>query len=306
MTRRPLLVVVVVAALVAAASVAVGSASSMTVQPQKITRFTVAPSDTVAPSLTVLELFDVNANGKVDRVIATFSETLAAYSAGNAPWTVANVPSGGTLSSVSVSGTQATLTLTEGVGAANTAVGTMTVALAQSATGIRDAAGNQSSFTATAPVDKAGPVPTTVGTTNNGGKNGAGKLQSNDNFWVVFSEGILPTSVPLTSSVTMADPAGAVTIDTLSIPGITSGAFSTGGSTYVSTDGAQATFSASGTGVYTGSTVYATVGAVCTGSCGALGQGSGAFVYVPASTLTDAASNAATGSYAAPSGTALF
>jgi len=39
------------------------------------------------------------------------------------PWTLANVPSGGTLSSVSVSAASATLTLTEGAGAPNTTVG---------------------------------------------------------------------------------------------------------------------------------------------------------------------------------------
>src|SRR5207342_960921 len=99
-----------------------------------------------------------NTNGKVDRVLATFSETLAAYSAGTAPWTLANVPSGGSLSSVSVATTVATLTIAEGAGAPDTAVGSFTVALASAATGIRDAAGNLSSFAATSPADGAKPV----------------------------------------------------------------------------------------------------------------------------------------------------
>ena len=101
---------------------------------------------------------DSNSNGKVDRVPATFSESLSAYSAGTAPWTLANVPSGGTLASVSVSAAVATLTITEGAGAPDTAVGSFTVALATSATGIRDAAGNLSSFAATGPADGAKPV----------------------------------------------------------------------------------------------------------------------------------------------------
>ena len=42
-------------------------------------------------------MLDTNTNGKVDRVTAVFSETLAAYTAGNAPWTLANTPSAGTL-----------------------------------------------------------------------------------------------------------------------------------------------------------------------------------------------------------------
>ena len=306
MNRRSLIAVVVAAAVAAAASVALGSASSMTVQAQKLKKFTVA-GDPFPPRLTTMQLFDVNANGKVDRVVATFSETLAGYSAGNAPWTVANVPSGGTLSSVGVAGTQATLTLAEGTGAANTAVGTMTVALAPSSTGIRDASGNQASFTATAPADKAGPVPTSVGTTNNGGGGGSGRLQANDNFYAVFSEAILATSVPSTTTVTEADPAGSVTIDTLNIPGITNGAITTGGSGYVTNDGGTASFAGSSAGVYLATTVYAVVGPTCSGSgCANLGRGSGVFVYVPAPTITDAAGNGATGSWTAPSSTPLF
>ena len=307
MTRRLLIVAVVVAAVAAATSVAIGSASSMGVQPQKFTKLT--RGDGYAPRLTTLQLFDVNANGRVDRVVATFSETLAAYSAGNAPWTVANVPSGGTLATngVSVAGTQATLTLTEGVGAVDTTVGTMTVALAASATGIRDAAGNQASFTATAPADKAGPVPTTAGTQNNGGGGNSGRIQAGDTFFATFSEAILATSVPLTTTVTEADPAGAVTIDTLNIPGITNGAITTGGSAYVATDGGSAAFAASTAGVYLSTTVYVTVGPACLGTgCASLGRGNGAFVYVPATTLTDAAGNAAAGSWTAPAGTPLF
>ena len=103
-------------------------------------------------------MLDTNANGKIDQVKATFGETLASSSA-TAPWTLANVPSGGTLAAVSTSGSIATLTLTEGAGAANTAVGTFTVALAANATGIRDAAGDQASFTAAAPTDLAAPAP---------------------------------------------------------------------------------------------------------------------------------------------------
>ena len=117
-----------------------------------------APVDQATPVLVTLAMQDANTNGKVDRVVATFSETLAAYSAGTAPWTLSGVPSGGTLSSVSVSGTTATLTIAEGAGAADTAVGSFTVALATAATGIRDAAGNLSSFAASTPADGARPV----------------------------------------------------------------------------------------------------------------------------------------------------
>ena len=116
-------------------------------------------TDSSAPTLVAgsLQMFDTNGNGKVDQVKATFSENLASYTAGTTPWTLANVPSGGTLSSVSVTGAVATLTITEGGNPASTAVGGFTVALATNANGVRDAAGNRSSFAATAPVDKAAP-----------------------------------------------------------------------------------------------------------------------------------------------------
>ena len=141
--------------------------------------------DTTAPTLVSLQMFDTNQNGKVDQVKATFSETLASYSAGTAPWTLANVPSSGSLSSVSVSGTVVTLTLTEGSGTADTAVGSFTVALAASAAGIRDAAGNQSTFSATAPADKAAPVPTNVVLTN---ITTLGRAASQDYVTVTYSE----------------------------------------------------------------------------------------------------------------------
>ncbi len=116
-----------------------------------------APTDGIAPVRTAMVMQDVNGNGKVDRVVVTFSETLAS-STDTAPWTLANVPSGGTLSSVATAGAVATLTLAEGAGAADTAVGSFTVALSVSATGIRDAAGNMSSFAAAAPTDGAKPA----------------------------------------------------------------------------------------------------------------------------------------------------
>ena len=139
--------------------------------------------DRTAPAQTALQMLDTNANGKIDRVTVTFGETLASSSA-TAPWTLANVPSGGTLASVSTSGSIATLTLNEGAGAANTAVGAFTVALAANATGIRDAAGNQSSFTAAAPADLAAPVRTAMSMLD---VNANGKI---DQVTVAFSEAV--------------------------------------------------------------------------------------------------------------------
>lgn len=112
------------------------------------------------PDLTTLQAFDVDKDGKVDRVVATFDETLATpYTAGTTGWTLANVPSGATLASVAVAGNAATLTLNEGPGAPTTAMGAFTVALTPTSGGIRDLNGHRSSFAATAPADRAAPAP---------------------------------------------------------------------------------------------------------------------------------------------------
>jgi len=167
-----------------------------------------APADKAAPALIALTLLDNNTNGKVDRLTAVFSETLASYSAATAPWTLANVPSGGTLLSVSVATTTATLTLTEGAAAADTAVGSMTVALATSATGVRDAAGNLSSLAAVAPVDGAKPITVTITDTNG---TTDGKIQAGDTLVVTFSEPLNAATVPTSTTVTLTDPNGAGT-----------------------------------------------------------------------------------------------
>ena len=91
--------------------------------------------DNTAPALSTLQMFDVDADGRVDRVQATFNETLTAYSAPATVWTLANAPggAGNTLASVAVASPVATLTLNEGN--VNTASGTFTVALAANANG---------------------------------------------------------------------------------------------------------------------------------------------------------------------------
>jgi hypothetical protein len=254
----------------------------------------VAPTDKAAPALIGVSLLDNNGNGKVDSAVAQFSETLAAYSAGTAPWTLANIPSSGSLSSVSVSGVNATLTLTEGAGAADTSIGTMTVALASSGTGVRDAAGNLSSFAAIAPADLAKPVPVTI-TDTNGATDG--KIQVGDTLVVTFSEALAPATVPATATVTLTDPSGNGN-DTLTISGITSGALATGSNNYMSTDNTSAAFSSSTVALSNGNkTVTITVGGTCAGTgCATIGtQGSAVnLVFLAATTLTDVAANTAT------------
>jgi hypothetical protein len=240
----------------------------------------IAPTDLAPPAVTSMQMQDTNTNGKVDHVALTFSETLASYTAGSAPWTLANVPSGGSLNSVSVSTNTATLNLTEGAGAADTSVGSFTVALATSATGIRDAAGNQSTFAATAPSDGAAPVFTSIAD-GTGGTNGNGKLEAGDFFDVTFSEPLVPTWTPsATITVTLSGGNGSNN-DSLTIPSLTNASFSTGASDYISGNGSTATFANSAlTLTNGGATVRVTLGPSCAGSCAQItasagGSGSG-------------------------------
>jgi hypothetical protein len=252
-----------------------------------------APVDQATPVLVSLVMQDVNTNGKVDRVLATFSETLAAYSAGTAPWTLSSVPSGGSLTSVSVSGINATLTIAEGPGAPDTAVGSFTVALSTSATGIRDAAGNLSSFAATSPTDAARPVPIAVTSTNNGTT--AGLMEAGDIRQVTFSETLAALGSAVTT-VTETDPTGGGS-DRLTITGLTAVAsVSTGSNLYVVTDNTSASFASSAIGL-AGAIITATVSGSCTGTCGAnLGVGIGALVFTPDPALQDGSGNTAAGS----------
>lgn len=253
--------------------------------------------DRTAPTVSTVDLLDTNANGRVDEVVVTFSETLASSTA-TAPWTLANVPSGGTLTSVTTSGSVATLNLTEGGGAASTAVGTMTVALAATATGIRDSAGNQASFAAQVPRDKAGPALLSVTDTDVGSLLGGsdGLLQQGDSVTLKFSEPLLASSVATSPSVTEAR--GATGNATLSIPGITK-LLDMNTTSYMSAS-SSATFA--GTGTPSGSAVTVKVGG-CSSATGLLGcvtpptkAGTSTMTFTPSSAMTDTAGNGATGS----------
>ena len=252
-----------------------------------------APTDRAAPALVTLSLLDNNGNGKVDRVTALFSETLQTYTAGTTPWTLANVPSGGTLTSVALSSATLTLTLTEGAGAADTTVGTMTVAMAANAAGARDAIGNLGAFGATTPLDKAKPAAITIADTNG---TADGKAEPGDTLVVTFSEALAPASVPSSTTVTLTDPVGAGN-DTLTMVGVSNGARTTGGANYITNDGAVASFASSTVALSNANkTITITVGSACTGTgCSPLGQQitNATYSYVAATTLTDIAGNLA-------------
>lgn len=252
------------------------------------------PVDGAAPVLVVLTMLDVNFNGKVDRVTASFSENLANYSAGTIPWTSANVPSGGSLRGVSVSGDQATLTFTEGSGRVHTAVGSMSIALASSSMGIRDSAANLSSFSPFAPTDGAAPIPVSI-TDTNGAYNG--RFEPGDTMSVTFSEALLASTVPSSTTATITDPSGSGS-DTLTIAGITSGARRLGSNGYNTVNNTSAAFSASAVTLTNGDrTVTVTIGPTCTGTgCAGLATQSTAasFSFLAATSVTDVAGIAST------------
>lgn len=235
-------------------------------------------------------MFDVDIDGKVDRVLATFSEALASSTL-TTPWMLAAVPGGGTLLSVSTSGSVTTLLLTEG--AVNTAVGTFSVALAANASGIRDAAGNQSTFAATAPADKAGPVVLSVAEHDDGFLLSDGKLGTDDWLAATFSEAIA-AGVTTPTTITESNPGSGFTL--LTIGGFTNGALNMG-SNYL-TLGNSITFAATAALSNVNRTLTVTAGN-CSSGClltnllqGSAGNG---MDFVPAPGLTDAAGNPAVG-----------
>jgi hypothetical protein len=260
-----------------------------------------APSDGAKPVLQTLTMTDTNFNGKVDHVTAVFSETLSAYTAGNAPWTLTGIPSGGTLSTVTVTVATATATLnfTEGAGTADTSVGSFTIAMATSATGIRDAANNLASFAATAPADGAGPVAMSVSTT---GGAAVGKIEAADTLTINFSEPLAPASVPSNVTVTESDPAGAGN-DTLTISGITLAAQSMGSDAYITPDAGIVDFTSSTAALSNANTtITVTVGGTCQNTgCAGIGQAlvAASLSFSPATTLTDPAGRPAAGTLAA-------
>jgi hypothetical protein len=250
-----------------------------------------APTDRAAPALVTLSLLDSNSNGKVDRVTAVFSETLSAYTAGNTPWTLANVPSGGTLASVAVATATATLTLTEGAGALDTSAGAMTVAMASSATGVRDATGNLGVFAARAPLDKAKPWVVSV-TDTNGATDG--KFEPGDSLSITYTEPLAPAGVPTLATVTLTDPVGTGN-DTITISGITNGARSLGSNNYMTPDGVVAAWANSPVTLSADQkTITVVVGPTCAGT-GCTGIGTvttnASFSFVSAATLVDPSGN---------------
>jgi Flp pilus assembly protein TadG len=260
--------------------------TTATTTPASTTTTTTTPSSTTTttgppPVLSTLTMWDDNHNGKVDTIRATFSGALNAGCDDN--WSPSGaVPSGGSLSSVAVSGNVATLILSEGAGAPDTTVGTLKVSFSSDCNAI--------GFGATAPADKAPPAVVAISSTNHPGGI-AGQMEANDTLVVTFSEPIAAAGVP-TGAVTVTED-GNYPSDNLEITGVTNGYVPTGGN-YVSPDSKTAWFPGSSVASSADNkTLTVTVGGTCTGDCSKLMPGSGDLEFTPANTLRDAAGNVA-------------
>lgn len=157
-----------------------------------------ATTDGVSPvriAADPIRVLDSNANGKADQVRIIYSESLAAPSL-TSPWTLANVPSGGSISSVSrattsVANDTIVLTLTEGSGSIDTTAGSFTAALSNTSGDIKDSANNSAlAFTATAGADFMGPVLVSANYIATG-------TLSSDSIIATFSESVADSSVAI-------------------------------------------------------------------------------------------------------------
>jgi len=258
-----------------------------------------ATVDNTAPTLSTLQMFDTEDDGKVDQVKATFGETLTAYSAGTAPWSLANAPGGApnTLASVSVATTVATLTLNEGT--VNTASGSFSVALAANVDGVRDLAGNQASFSSTAVADKAAPVAVDVQAANGTGT--AGRIDSGDVVTYTFSEAMSASSIKsgwsgAALAVTVALGSNG-TNDTVSVStaGVNLGTIGTGANYVKSDRTVNATIALSGAMLTLTFTSTAPNGQLNT-------VASSTMVWTPSASAADPAGNAMSGTSVTQSG----
>ena len=250
------------------------------------------------PALTGLAMYDRDTDGRVDQVQATFSEDVDCADPCLSPWTLANIPSGGTLQSVSVSGLTVTLTLAEGAGAPDTSVGGFTLALApDSVGGVVGGGGTAARFAATAPADQAAPVPVSLASTPG---SQPGVMEDNDTFTVGFSEPIDPLSVHA-ANVKELDQNG-LGNDKVIIVGLTDGGIDLGSNDYVTQAGGTIVFATSTLTMANGNrSIVSTITGLCTGTaCGHTGTPADSpIAFRPEPALTDPAGNHATGAVTA-------
>jgi hypothetical protein len=259
--------------------------------------FTLPPSP--VPLLTGLTMLDSNANGLVDTVQATFSSAVTCTAPCTTPWTLVNVPSGGSLSSVDVTGDVATLSLTEGAGAQDTSVGAFTVALSGATTGVVDGDGDPASFAATAPADGAGPVPVGFDSTDGVTPN---FMEDGDAFTVTFSEPVDPSTVHA-ANVKEFDPAGNGT-DRINIVGLSATVDLLDDNIVIPNKGTIVFQQSTLTMLNNNTTITSTIAGPCTGTaCDPTLRGFSSLqpvTFLPEPNLRDFSGNQAVGSFTGP------
>jgi hypothetical protein len=251
------------------------STTPTTAPPDRTTTTTASTTTTTGPAgddtVVAAQMADADHDGRIDRVQVTFSGPLDPSCATG--WTLNNAPSAGTLAGVSIAGSTATLTLTEGPGDPDTAVGAFTVGFA-GCSGVAPYLG--------APSDGAGPV--AVSFSDAGGVDG--KPEPGDTLDIRFSEPLAPTWGQLTSVSVTFERSGNNDA-TISVPSLVSGTtFGAGTPNYVAKNQTM-TFGGSTLAV-DGPTLRLTLGAACTG-CPYAGVGQGSFSFTPAGSIRDAA-----------------
>lgn len=249
---------------------------------------------TEIPQLVRLEAFDDDTDARVDRVDATFSHAVICDDPCLTPWDLDFFPTGTTLSSVSVAGRVASLTLAEGTGVQSTVVGNAKVNLTASATGIRDVDGDQAAFGNTSPLDRMSPIALVLLSSNVGVAPGV--MEPGDTFTVKFSEAIDPDSV-IAANGKQTDPSGAGN-DTMTLVGLTNGAIDIGSDDYVTPDGGSIVYLDSQLALQNDNkNIKSTIVGSCSGTaCGQNGPGATAPVtFAPEPTLRDPFGNPAAG-----------
>ncbi len=162
-----------------------------------------APADTTPPTWTLLQMRDIDFDGKVDQVTVTFNEPLQPTCNTPSAFTFSGAPSGGTPGAVSITSPTVTLTVNEGTDAPDTAVDrpaslparNFRISLATDC--VKDTTGNSATFTSQKPTDFARPALVAVTDTNVGTD---GKPENNDTLVLVFSE-VLVSPPTLTNVV---------------------------------------------------------------------------------------------------------
>lgn len=222
------------------------------------------------PVLVSLRALDSDTNGRVDTVTAQFSDPVSCTDPCLTPWTLSGFPAGTALSSVSVAGDTATLSLSEGTSVAQkTDVGSATVRLTADPAGIVGSSGNPSSFAATSPADGMDPVPVSMSSTNGGTLPGV--MEPGDTFTVTFSEPINPASV-IAANVKQVDPVGPGN-DFENIVGLGDAGIDLGTDEAVLPDGGTIVYQSSTlTMSNSNKTITSTIVGLCTGTaCGLTG-----------------------------------